>query len=132
LNVNYLLEGSVRREGQRTRVTAQLIQAADQTDIWADSYDTDIGDILKVQSELARAIAGQIRLQLTRETEQRLSNAPRVNTVTHDAFLQGQQAWNLRNKEGTARSIQLFESATQSDPNYAAAYAALAPTRCLP
>ena len=126
LNVNYLLEGSVRRDGQRIRVTAQLIQASDQSDLWADSYDSDIGDVLKVQSEVARAIAAQIRLQLTRQAAQRLSNAPRVNALAHDAYLQGQQAWDLRDKEGTARSIEQFRRAIEIDPNYAGAYAALA------
>jgi len=126
LNVNYLLEGSVRRDGQRIRVTAQLIQASDQSDVWADSYDSDVGDILKVQSEVARAIAGQIRLRLTRQTEHRLSNTPRVNALAHDAYLQGQQAWDLRDKEGTARSIKQFQHAIEMDPNYAGAYAALA------
>jgi TolB-like protein/cytochrome c-type biogenesis protein CcmH/NrfG len=126
LKVNYLLEGSVRREGQRIRVTAHLIQANDQADIWADSYDADIGDILQVQSEVARAIAGQIRLRLPRQAEQRLAKAPRLNALPHDAYLQGQQAWNLRDKEGNARSIQQFQHAIEIDPNYATAYAALA------
>jgi len=126
LNVNYLLEGSVRRQEQRIRVTARLIQASDQADIWADSYDADISDILKVQSEVARTIAGQIRMQLPRQAEQRLSGTPRVNVLAHDAYLQGQQAWNLRDKEGTARSIQQFQQALEIDSNYAAAYAALA------
>ncbi len=126
LNVNYLLEGSVRRQGQRIRVTAQLIQASDQTHIWADSYDSDVGDVLKVQSEVARAIANQIRLQLTRQSEQRLSNVPRVNALAHDAYLQGQQAWNLRSKEGTGQSIEQFQHAIEIDSNYAPAFAALA------
>jgi TolB-like protein/DNA-binding winged helix-turn-helix (wHTH) protein/Tfp pilus assembly protein PilF len=126
LNVNYLLEGSVRRQQQRIRVTARLIQASDQADIWADNYDADISDILKVQSEVARAIAGQIRMQLPRQAEQRLSGTPRVNALAHDAYLQGQQAWNLRDKEGTARSIQQFQHAIEIDSTYAAAYAALA------
>jgi TolB-like protein/DNA-binding winged helix-turn-helix (wHTH) protein/Tfp pilus assembly protein PilF len=126
LNVNYLLEGSVRRQQQRIRVTARLIQASDQADIWADSYDADISDILKVQSEVARAIAGQIRMQLPRQAEQRLSGTPRVNALAHDAYLQGQQAWNLRDKEGTARSIQQFQHAIEIDSTNAAAYAALA------
>src|SRR5215470_2903355 len=126
LNVNYLLEGSVRRQEQRIRVTARLIQATDQADIWADSYDVDIGDILKVQGEVARAIAGQIRMQLPPQAEQRLSGTPRVNAQAHDAYLQGQQAWSLRDREGTARSIQQFQHAIEIDPNYAAAHAALA------
>lgn len=79
-----------------------------------------------MQSEVARAIAGQIRLRLTRQTEHRLSNTPRVNALAHDAYLQGQQAWDLRDKEGTARSIKQFQHAIEMDPNYAGAYAALA------
>jgi len=126
LNVNYLLEGSVRRQEQRIRVTARLIQSRDQAEIWADSYDVDVSDILKVQGEVARAIAGQIRMQLSRQAEQRLSGTPRVNALAHDAYLQGQQAWNLRDKEGTARSIQQFQHAVEIDSNYAAAHAALA------
>ena len=126
LSVNYLLEGSVRRQGQRIRVTAQLIQASDQTHIWADSYDSEVSDILKVQSEVARAIASQIRLRLTRQAEQRLSSTPRVNARAHEAYLQGQQAWNLRSKEGSRRGIEEFQRAVEIDPNYGAAYAGLA------
>src|SRR5262249_58216708 len=65
-------------------------------------------------------------MQLPRQAEQRLSGAPRVNALAHEAYLQGQQAWNLRDKEGTARSIQQFQHAVEIDPNYAAAYAGLA------
>lgn len=126
LSVNYLLEGSVRRQGARIRVAAQLIQANDQTHVWADSYDSDVSDILKLQSEVARAIAGQIRLRLTRQVEQRLSSAPPVNAQAHEAYLQGQQAWNLRSKEGSRRGIEEFQRAVEIDPNYAAAYAGLA------
>jgi len=126
LSVNYLLEGSVRRQGQRIRVTAQLIQASDQTHVWADSYDSDVSDILRLQSEVARAIASQIRLRLTRQAERRLSNAPRVNVQAHEAYLQGQQAWNLRSKEGSRRGIEEFQRAVEIDPNYGAAYAGLA------
>jgi len=126
LNVNYLLEGSVRRDEQRIRVTAQLIQASDQAEIWADSYDSDIADVLKVQSEAARAIASQIRLQLTKQTELRLSNAQRVNAVAHDAYLEGEHAWDVRDREGMARSIEQFQRAIEIDPSYARAYAALA------
>jgi TolB-like protein/DNA-binding winged helix-turn-helix (wHTH) protein/Tfp pilus assembly protein PilF len=126
LKVHYLLEGSVRAQGQRVRVTAQLIQAHDQTHVWADSYDRDASDILKLQSEVARAIAGQIRLRLTRQVEQHLASAPRVNPLAHAAYLQGQLAWNLRSKEGSRRGIEEFQRAVAIDPNYAAAYAGLA------
>jgi TolB-like protein/DNA-binding winged helix-turn-helix (wHTH) protein/Tfp pilus assembly protein PilF len=126
LKVEYLLEGSVRRQGSRVRIAAQLIQARDQTHIWAGSYDGAITDVLKLQSEVARAIADRIRLELPHRVQQRLSSAPQVNVLAHEAFLQGQQAWNLRSREGTAKSIKEFEEAIENDPNYAPAHAALA------
>jgi tetratricopeptide (TPR) repeat protein len=116
----------VRRDGQRIRVTAQLIQTSDQTHVWADSYDRDVSDILKLQSGVARAIANQIRLRLTPQTERRLASAPRSNAQAHEAYLQGQQAWNLRSREGSRRGIEEFQRAVEIDPNYAAAYAGLA------
>lgn len=126
LNVSYLLEGSVRRQGQRIRVTAKLIKASDQTHLWADSYDCELSDILKLQSEVARVVASKIRLRLTHQTQQHLSDAATVNVIAHEAYLQGQQAWNLRSKEGTRRGIEEFQRAVEIDPNYAAAYAGLA------
>src|SRR4030095_3715803 len=131
LNVGYLLEGSVRRQGSRIRVTAQLIQASDQTHIWAESYDSDVSDVLKLQSEIARAISSGIRLELSNQTEQRLSNPPRLNTLAHESYLQGQPAWNLRNKEGIQRGIEQCQRAVDIDPNYTAAYAGLARTYAL-
>jgi TolB-like protein/DNA-binding winged helix-turn-helix (wHTH) protein/Tfp pilus assembly protein PilF len=131
LNVGYLLEGSVRRQGSRIRVAAQLIQANDQTHIWAESYDSDVSDVLKLQSEIARAIASEIRLELSHETDQKLSGTRRVNVLAHERYLQGQQAWNLRNKEGIQRGIEEFQRAVEVDPKYAAAYAALARTYAL-
>jgi TolB-like protein/DNA-binding winged helix-turn-helix (wHTH) protein/Tfp pilus assembly protein PilF len=126
LKVDYLLEGGIRRNGQRIRVTAQLIQANDQAEIWADSFESDIADVLKVQSEVARGIAAQIRLELSRPAAQRLSNSSRVNALAHDAYLQGQHAWELRDRQGTLRSIEQFQRAIEIDPDYASAYAALA------
>lgn len=131
LQVGYLLEGSVRRQGSRIRVTAQLIQASDQTHIWGESYDSDVGDVLNLQSEIARAIASQIRLELSQETNQQLSSTRHVNALAHESYLQGQQAWNLRNKVGIQRGIEEFQRAVELDPNYAAAYAALARTYAL-
>jgi TolB-like protein/DNA-binding winged helix-turn-helix (wHTH) protein len=131
LSVGYLLEGSVRRQGSRIRVAAQLIQASDQTHIWAESYDSDLSDVLKLQSDISRAIASEIRLELSHETQQQLSSTSRVNAAAHEAYLQGQQAWNLRTKEGLQRGTEEFQRAIAVDPNYAAAYAALARTYAL-
>lgn len=126
LGVNYLLEGSIRRAGQRVRVTAQLIQSSDQTHLWASSYDGELSDVLKLQSEVARAIAGKIQLVLSEQVEARLAGAVGVNPEAHEAYLRGLQAWNLRTKEGFERSISEFGAAIKTDPAYAPAYAGLA------
>jgi TolB-like protein/DNA-binding winged helix-turn-helix (wHTH) protein/Tfp pilus assembly protein PilF len=126
LGVNYLLEGSIRRAGERVRVTAQLIQAHDQTHIWAGSFDRDLNDVLRLQSDVARAIADKIQLTLSQQVEARLARAHRVNTHAHEAYLRGLQAWDLRTKEGTERSIAEFNAAIVLDQDYGLAYAGLA------
>jgi TolB-like protein len=126
LGVNYLLEGSIRRAGERVRVTAQLIQSSDQTHLWANSYDRELSDVLKLQSEVARAIAGKIQLTLSQQTEARLTGTLSVNPEAHEAYLRGLQAWNLRTKEGFERSVAGFSQAIDVDPNYAPAYVGLA------
>jgi TolB-like protein len=131
LGASYLLEGSVRREGARVRVTAQLIQAGDQTHLWAGSFDRDLSDILKLQSEVARDIAAKIQLTLSEQTERRLASASSLNAEAHEAYLLGLQSWNLRTKDGFERAIADFNRAIAIDPNYAPAYSGLARTYML-
>ena len=126
LGVNYLLEGSVRPEGKRIRVTAQLIQTSDQTHIWAESLDGDLGDVLKMQSAIARAIAGETEIALSKQVQEQLDSAPRVNAEAHMAYLQGLQAMTLRTKESIEAAIADFKQSIVIDPNYAPAYAGLA------
>jgi TolB-like protein/DNA-binding winged helix-turn-helix (wHTH) protein len=126
LAVNYLLEGSVRQTNGRVRVTAQLIQASDQTHLWANSFDRDQSDVLRLQTDVARAIAGQIQLTLSQQVEARLAGTSTINPEAHKAYLRGLQAWNLRTKEGFEQSITEFSRAIDVDPNYAPAYAGLA------
>jgi TolB-like protein/DNA-binding winged helix-turn-helix (wHTH) protein len=126
LGVQYLLEGSVRRASNQVRVTAQLIQSSDQTHLWADSYDRDLRDVLKLQSEVARTIASKIQLTLSEQFEARLAGTQTVNPEAHEAYLLGLQAWNLRTRDGFQRSIAEFNRAITIDPNYAPAYAGLA------
>jgi len=131
LGAAYLLEGSVRCDGQRIRVTAQLIQASDQTHLWADSFDRDLNDILKLQSEVARDIAARIQLTLTEQTRRRLNAASSLNAASYEAYLQGLQSWNLRTKDAFEQAIADFNRAIQIDPNYAPAYSGLARTYML-
>jgi TolB-like protein/DNA-binding winged helix-turn-helix (wHTH) protein/Tfp pilus assembly protein PilF len=126
LKANYLLEGSVQREGGRVRVTAQLIQTSDQTHIWAESLDGDFGDVLKMQSAIARAIAGEAQIALSKQVQEWLASAPRVNAEAHMAYLQGLQAMTLRTKESIEAAIVDFKQSIAIDANYAPAYAGLA------
>jgi TolB-like protein/DNA-binding winged helix-turn-helix (wHTH) protein len=126
LNVSYLLEGSVRRDGERVRVTAQLIRASDETHIWASDFDRELRDVLRLQSEVALAISSKIALNLEGPVRERLAGAPALNPEAHEAYLQGLHASELRTKAGAEQAIQEFQRAVGLDPSYAAAYAALA------
>src|SRR5215469_2149039 len=126
LRVDYLLEGSVRHAGERVRIGAQLIQATDQTHIWAEDYDRDLRDILALQSDVSQAIASQIQLTLSAQVKERLARLQPVNRDAYEAYLQGLAYWIKRNPEALAQSADFFRRATQIDPNYALAYAGLA------
>jgi len=126
LGVDYLLEGSVRRSGQRVRVTAQLIQASDQTHLWAADFDRDLSDVLKLQSDLALAISSKIQLTLSPPARARLAEAPSLNAAAYETYLQGLHDWDLRTKPAVLRAITEFQQAIALDPNYAPAHAALA------
>ena len=126
LGVSYVLEGSVRRVGRRVRVTAQLIQVDDQTHLWAESYDRELGDILALQNDVASAIADEIQIKLTPRERARLEKVRPVNPEAYEAYLKGRYFWNKRTKEALEKSIRWFERAIEKDPNYASAYAGLA------
>ena len=126
LNVQYALEGSVRRVANRVRIDVQLIQVSDETQLWADSYDRDLNDILHVQDDVGTAVAGQIRLTLNPSNSRRGGNAPSrtVNPEAYDAYLRGRFYWT--NRGDLHKSIEAYQQAIQKDPEYARAYAGLA------
>jgi TolB-like protein/DNA-binding winged helix-turn-helix (wHTH) protein/Tfp pilus assembly protein PilF len=126
LGADYLLEGSIRRSGDRIRVTAQLIQSSDQTHLWADSYDRELSDVLRLESDIASSVASEIRLTLSQQVHQRLAAAGRTNVEAHDAYLRGLQSWNLRTRDGFQQAITYFSRAIELDPGYAPAFAGLA------
>jgi TolB-like protein/Tfp pilus assembly protein PilF len=124
LGVSHVLEGSVRRAGERVRITAQLIRVSDETHLWAQSYDRDLHDVLEVQAEVARAVAQEIRVQLTAHDKQRLDPEKRrsINLPAYELYLRGRHCWNRRSEEGIRKSIECFEDSLRYDPRFAAAY----------
>jgi TolB-like protein/DNA-binding winged helix-turn-helix (wHTH) protein/Tfp pilus assembly protein PilF len=134
LGVQYVLEGSVRRDAGRVRITAQLIQMRDQTHLWAREYDRDTKDLLVVQSEIAKEISGEIRTALgERELIARVPQ-PTLSPAAFEAYnlyLKGQYYWNKRTVEGFQQAIEFFHQATVKDPNDARAYAGLAASYAL-
>ena len=126
LGVSYVLEGSVRRAGGRVRIAAQLVQVSDETHLWAESYERDLGDILKLQSEVAQAIAGEIQVKLTARERRRLAKTGEVSPQAYEDYLKGRHFWNKRTEDGMRRSIELYERAIGRHPEYAEAYAGIA------
>jgi serine/threonine-protein kinase len=128
LNVDGIVEGSVIRTGNRIRVTVQLIEAASDTHLWAQSYERDLTDILDLQRDIARQIAREIRVALTPAEEKQLAAAGPVNPEAHELYLKGRYYWNkfFLTEEGLKRAGEYFEQTIAKDPSYAPAYAALA------
>ncbi len=126
LGVAYVLEGSVRRALGRVRIAAQLIQVRDETHLWAQTYERSLIDILKLQSEVARAIAREIRVKLTAREERRLAASRAVSPQAYEAYLKGRHLWNRRTEDGMRKSIAHYEQAIRLYPQYAMAYAGVA------
>jgi TolB-like protein/DNA-binding winged helix-turn-helix (wHTH) protein/tetratricopeptide (TPR) repeat protein len=127
LNVDGVVEGTVLRAGNRVRITAELVQVSTDRQIWAESYESPVGDILTLQGQVASAIVNQITVQLTPDDQKRLASDPRpVNPEAYEDYLKGRYYWNKRSDEGISRAIEYFLAATQKDPNYALGYAGLA------
>jgi TolB-like protein/cytochrome c-type biogenesis protein CcmH/NrfG len=126
LGVDYVLEGSVRREGDGVRITAHLIRSSDQTLLWARTFERDTTHILAVQAEVAAAVAREIQLQLTPSQEARLAAGRTVNRQAFEAYLRGRYALNRRTAGSVQEAIGYFRAAIQQDPAYAAPYVGLA------
>ena len=126
LGVDYILEGSVRRDGEKVRIAAQLIRVQDQTHLWAQSYDRELPDFLGVQNELAQVISQQVGLRLTPGQKSELETARRLDPEAYDLYLKGLYHWNMLTPTGFSQAINYFQEATKRDPKYALAYAGLA------
>jgi TolB-like protein/DNA-binding winged helix-turn-helix (wHTH) protein/Flp pilus assembly protein TadD len=131
LNVDAVVEGTVIRSGTQVRITAQLIDAVADKHLWAQSYDGDLRDTLALQNTVARAIAEQIRINVTPQEQVALKHATAVNPDAYEAYLKGRYFWNKRTGDGLKRAKGYFDQAVATDPNYAQAYSGLADTYAL-
>src|SRR5439155_15696143 len=135
LGVQYVLEGSVRRDVDKVRITAQLIQVKDQTHLWARQYDRKLSHLLALQGEISQEIANEIPLILGKNhTPIGSGRQPLLGpqaVEAYDLYLKGQYFWNKRTMEGFQRAIDYFQQATVKDPSYARAYAGLADSYAL-
>jgi TolB-like protein/DNA-binding winged helix-turn-helix (wHTH) protein len=126
LGVDYVLEGSVRREGGEARVSAQLIRVSDQTHLWAQNYQRELHDLLQIENELGAAIARQVQVNLTPQQQMDLSKIRTVDPEAYDLYLQGRFFWNERNPSAVKQSVGYYQRAIAKDPNFALAYVGLA------
>jgi len=122
LDLDYIVEGSVRRDGGHVRINAQLIQVEGQTHLWAQSFDGELRDALKLQSRLAHDIARQVNVNLSAAAAQRLAQTQPVNVEAYDSYLLGLHQFNQGNPSGFERADGHFRLAIERDPRFAPAY----------
>jgi len=128
LNVATILEGSVRKQGQRVRVTAQLIKVEDGFHLWSETYDRQLSDIFAVQDEIARSVAGSLKVTLL-GGKTATPSARGTNAEAYNAYLQGRYFLQRRSKENVEKALGYYEQAIKLDPGYAPAWAGLATAR---
>jgi DNA-binding winged helix-turn-helix (wHTH) protein/tetratricopeptide (TPR) repeat protein len=128
LNAPYLIESSIRAEGERLRITSKLVRASDQIQIWSASYDSEPSSMLVFQQELSAAIAQQVQLQLSPERISALARRQTRNAEAYDLYLRGRHYWHQLSVPTTKRAIESFTKATELDPEYALAWSGIADT----
>jgi tetratricopeptide (TPR) repeat protein len=129
LGVDYLLEGSVRREGERIRITAQLIETRSEVHLWAETYDRSVGETLILQTDVAAHIARSLAMELVPDQVEVLGRATSRRTEAYQAYLKGRYHWNRGTLEGATAAVPFYERALAIDPDFAAAHAAMARAR---
>jgi TolB-like protein/DNA-binding winged helix-turn-helix (wHTH) protein/Flp pilus assembly protein TadD len=125
-SVRNVLTGTILRSGERVRVDAQLIEPASRAVRWANSYQGEAGNVLRVESDIAEAIAAEIQVNVTSWERQRIKQRSPSSAKALDAYLQGRYFWNRRTEDGLRRAIRYFQQAIQADPKYALAYTGIA------
>jgi TolB-like protein/Tfp pilus assembly protein PilF len=126
LGVNFLLQGTVRRDGDRMRITVQLIDVRRKTNLWAEVYEHSISNVFALQSELAERIASSLDIGLLRSTREMLRVRTTYSPAAFDAHLKGRYHWNKRTRQGLEKAVGCFEEAIRFDPEYPLPYSGLA------
>jgi len=126
LGVGTVLEGSVRKHGNRLRITTQLINVADGFHLWSERYDRDMDDIFAIQDEIALSVVEKLKVTFLEKDRELITKIYTQNTDAYQLYLQGRYFWNKRNEEGLKAAVSLFEKALEKDPGYALAWAGLA------
>lgn len=131
LRVQTILDGSVRKSGNRLRISAQLINVEDGYHIWSEKYDRDMEDIFAIQDEISLAIVDKLKIKLLGEERAKLTKRYTENREAYSLFLKGRYFWNRRYEGGLNRAIEYFNQAIAKDPLYAIAYSGIADCLCL-
>jgi len=126
LEVGTLVEGSVRKAGNRVRVTVQLISAGTEEHLWSSHYDKDLDDIFAVQSEIAESVVEALKVKLLESEKRNLRKSPTSNPEAYTLYLRGRHHYNKGGRESTEEAIKYFERSVQQDPTFALGYAGLA------
>jgi len=126
LDAGTILEGSVRKSGNKLRVTVQMIDASKDRHLWAESYDRELKDAFSIQSEISKAVAEELRIRILPGEKVGLERKPTEDAEAYNLYLKGRFYWGERTKEGTERAMHCFTEATRRDPNFARAYTGLA------
>jgi len=126
LQVGSIIEGSVRKSGNKVRVTAQLVDPLTQEHVWAGSYDREIGDVFRIQSDIATSVAEALKVKLLERVHERIGRRDTKNTAAYTAYLKGRTFLQARTEKALKKARESFELATVKDPHYAKAYARLA------
>jgi TolB-like protein/DNA-binding winged helix-turn-helix (wHTH) protein/Tfp pilus assembly protein PilF len=126
LHVDLIVTGTVRRSGDRVRITAQLVDGKSDSNLWAQEFERDVQNVLRLESDLAYDIAREIRAEVTKTDGTRLQETSTVNSLAYDVYLRGRFEWNQKTDASLEQSIELYKQAIDLDPQFALAYAGLA------
>ena len=128
LGVNYVLDGTVRRVGDRFRITAELIQVSDQTHLWTETYEPSMSDMLALQEDVTQRVSRALTIEFLPQAEQQLRRNATVNAAAYEAYLRGRFLWYQETRASLEQALVEFQTAIQLDPPYAPAYVGLADT----